>query len=483
MADTSIGPVVGVTVIGEKRRKVRTMDRATGAPVDRWEVRWRLQLAGGETRHYRRRFDRGVEADGFVRVLQAARVPGTGWSFDERGRPFRPLDDPAPPSGPTMWEAVQVYRSATWRASSANGRKSVAPALRALARLVVDEAPPVPPEVDAYLSTIAFRNEHEPEHVDLVAANGVTFHGEHVTAKDLEAGRDWLATWSLPAAQLTRAHLRKVIARLGHGRAAATEHRRWTDVKAAVRWLAREELVPHGLTDKLLEVRTTGRPVMADHEAIPDEHEMWMMAWALIFTGWERYAALPLVMGGAGLRIGECAELRRKDCVDDPTTGGMWLGVRGTFGAVGRAWTDSGERVERRGTKAKGPDGDHHGRRTYLPPKEAAILRTHLATFVAARADAPVFTSKQGARLEVPKLQAQAWKKARELAFPYPHRLHDLGRHAFRHLAATRWIRRGVPLKTAAKWGGWKDAATMLRWYEAVLPGDDDYSAARMAGS
>ena len=52
---------------------------------------------------------------------------------------------------------------------------------------------------------------------------------------------------------------------------------------------------------------------------------------------------------------------------------------------------------------------------------------------------------------------------------------------AARHLAATRWLRAGVPLKTAAKWGGWKDTTTMLRWYEARLPGDDELAAARMS--
>jgi len=128
----------------------------------------------------------------------------------------------------------------------------------------------------------------------------------------------------------------------------------------------------------------------------------------------------------------------------------------------GARW-DSGDGVERRGTKAKGPDGDLRGRRTYLQAAEAAVLRTHLEQFTDHLADARVFTSTTGRYLDVSHLQQRAWKRARELAFPEGHRLRDVGRHAFRHLAVTRWLRAGVPLRTAARWGGWSDVATMLR--------------------
>ena len=149
-------------------------------------------------------------------------------------------------------------------------------------------------------------------------------------------------------------------------------------------------------------------------------------------------------------------------------------------GDARQQWTDSGDGIERRGTKAKGPDGDLRGRRTYLQHAEAAVLRTHLEQFCGGAADARVFTSTTGRHLDVAHLQQRAWKRARELAFPEGHRLHDVGRHAFRHLAVTRWLRAGVPLRTAARWGGWKDVATMLRWYESRLPGDDELAAGRL---
>lgn len=87
--------------------------------------------------------------------------------------------------------------------------------------------------------------------------------------------------------------------------------------------------------------RHTSVPTLGHDEAIPDEHEMWSMAWALYFIGKSPYAALPLVMGGAGLRIGECCDLRRRDCMDGPKNG-MWISVRGILASPGTSWTDSG---------------------------------------------------------------------------------------------------------------------------------------------
>ena len=246
-----------------------------------------------------------------------------------------------------------------------------------------------------------------------------------------------------------------------------------------LRWWQTEGITDTDLTTRLGVIRGTSIPTLGDDEPVPDEPEMWLMAWALCLIGKPQYATLALVMGGAGLRIGECCELRRRDCVDGPK-GGMWISVRGTLATPGRTWTDSGDGFERRGTKAKGPDGDLRGRRTYLQPAEAAVLRTHLEQFSAHPADARVFTSTTGRHLDVAHLQQRAWKRARELAFPEGHRLHDVGRHAFRHLAVTRWLRAGVPLRTAARWGGWKDVATMLRWYESRLPGDDELAAGRL---
>ena len=470
--------VTRVTVLGGGKRKVATKDRR-GAVMERYDVRWRVQLRSGDTRMFRQRIDRSGDADSLIRRLQAVGLPASGWHLDDDGRPSdEPVSVGSRAEGLTVWSALQFYRTATWRGASANGRKAACLTLRSTARLLKPNAPRVPRAAHAYLDLVSFRGAGEPATVEEFAEK-YEYRGGVLSGADLLAGRAFLERWSLPVADLNRDHVRRLIAELGHGRAAATEGRRWTQLRAVLRWWQTEGITTADLTTRLGVIRGTSIPTLGDDEPVPDEREMWMMAWALCLVGKPQYAALALVMGGAGLRIGECCELRRRDCVDGPK-GGMWISVRGTLATPGRTWTDSGDGIERRGTKAKGPDGDLRGRRTYLQPAEAAVLRTHLEQFCARPVDARVFTSTTGRHLDVAHLQQRAWKRSRELAFPGGHRLHDVGRHAFRHLAVTRWLRAGVPLRTAARWGGWKDVATMLRWYESRLPGDDELAAGRL---
>ena len=472
-----------VTVLGGGKRKVPTRNRR-GRNVYRYDVRWRAQIRGGSSRMFRERFDRAADADAFANRLTAVGLPGSSWVLDDDGRPVDAEGsnvDAESRVALTVWTGLLAYRSATWRGASGNGRRSAAVSLRAMAVLFAQDAPAVPPNVPAYLDLIAFRSEHEPNELALSVPTKVRHAGSLYGVDDLMEARRFLERWSLPLTDLNRTHVRTVVAELGTARSAATEGRRWTQVRTVLRWWRDEGYVQRDLTSKIGLIRGTSLPVLSDDEPIPDVREMWLMAWALCLVGKPEYGALPLVMGGAGLRIGECCELRRRDCHEESHHSGMWLTIRGSLASPGRSWTDSGAKTERRGTKAKGPDGDLRGRRSYLPPAEAAILRTHLARCASRTGDSLVFTSTTGRPLEVAHLQERAWKRARQLAFPEPHRLHSVGRHAFRHLAATRWLRSGVPLKTAARWGGWKDVATMLRWYESRLPGDDDFAAERMA--
>jgi integrase len=411
-----------VTVLGGGRRKLVTRDRQ-GRTVDRYEVRWRAQLLSGGQREYRQRFDRAGDADEFIRRLKAVGLAGSTWVLDGEGRPVDRTTRTAgasPTPEMTMWAGLLVYRAATWRGASGNRRRTAAPVLRAMARTLRAGAPNVPSATLAYLDTIAFRCENEPDDLALTMPGKVMHNGRVFSADDIDAGRAFLERWSLPLANLERSHIRALIAELGGGRAPATEGRRWTQMRAILRWWADEDLVAKNLTSRLGVIRGTSIPTLGDDEAIPDEREMWTMAWALCLTGKPQFAALTMVMGAAGLRIGECCELRRRDCADDPNAG-MWLSVRGTLASPGRSWTDSGEGSECRGTKAKGPDGDLRGQRTYLPPAEATVLRTHLATFTRRPADALVFTSTTGKPLDVCHLQERAWKRAREFAFSEPH--------------------------------------------------------------
>ncbi|MCY7298380.1 MAG: hypothetical protein LH616_04125, partial [Ilumatobacteraceae bacterium] len=288
------------------------MDRQ-GRTVDRYEVRWRAQLVSGGQREYRQRFDRAGDADEFIRRLKAVGLTGSTWILDGEGRPVDRTTLTAgtsPTPEMTMWAGLLVYRAATWRGASGNGRRTAAPVLRAMAKTLRAGAPRVPSATLAYLDTIAFRCETEPENLNLTMPGKVVHNGRVFSAADLDAGRAFLERWSLPLANLERSHIRALIAELGSGRAAATEGRRWSQMRAILRWWADEDLVAKNLTSRLGVIRGTSIPTLGDDEAIPDEREMWTMAWALCLTGKPQFAALTLVMGAAGLRIGECCELR-----------------------------------------------------------------------------------------------------------------------------------------------------------------------------
>ena len=271
-----------VTVLGGGRRKIATTDRR-GRNVDRYEVRWRAHLRPGGQREYRQRFDRAGDADEFIRRLKAVGLAGSSWVLDDEGRP---VDRSTPTAGEfaaremTMWSGLLVYRAATWRGASGNGRRTAAPVLRAMAKTLRAGAPKVPPAALAYLDTIAFRCENEPDDLALVVTQKLVHNGRVFSADDIGAGRAFLERWSLPLADLERSHIRALIAELGGGRAPATEGRRWTQMRAILRWWADEDLVSKNLTSRLGVIRGTSIPTLGDDEAVPDEREMWMMAWA-----------------------------------------------------------------------------------------------------------------------------------------------------------------------------------------------------------
>ena len=212
-----------------------------------------------------------------------------------------------------------------------------------------------------------------------------------------------------------------------------------------LRWWQTEGITTADLTTRLGVIRGTSIPTLGDDEPVPHEREMWMMAWALCRVGKPQYAALALVMGSAGLRIGECCERRRRGCTDGPK-GGMWISVRAHWRHLAErgptpATASSDEALRRRDPTVTCVADAH----TFSPPRRRCCVPT-LEQFSARPADARVFTSTTGRHLDVAHLQQRAWK-----------------------------------LRTAARWGGWKDVATMLRWYESRLPGDDELAAGRLA--
>lgn len=422
--------------------------------VGDWEVRWRVHLVGGGHKDRRRGgFARKAlaAAHGERLVLADAGTPdrlGRRWTLNRSLHLVQlsvdPIEDEEPTTTTSIWSVVTEWRAATWSTSAPETRRGHATAWRmALPLLLAPGAPKMPASVHAYLDKVALRAavDESPEHA---------------------AARSWLDRWTLPVGDLTTERM-ACLAKLNG---------RLSKARPALRWA--KGRIPGVLPSIAHETRDLS---MAG--AIPTEAEMWTMAWALGVTSGPQWCALAPLLGSAGLRIGEALDLRRGDLEDDPVTGGMWIEVRHVHSAPGRSWTDHGERTEQR--RPKGRAGGKPGRRTFLAPGEASVMRAHLKLFVGDHRGAYLFLTKRGARMDTSHLSRDVWGPARDLAFPSPHRLQTMGRHALRHLAVTRWLRSGTPLTTAARWGGWALVSTMVDFYDSVLPNDDEYAARLMS--
>jgi hypothetical protein len=239
------------------------------------ELRWRLFTTDGGRHDRRRRFARKGLADAHAERLRKAEVnaddtrSGRRWGWSERMEPIllgdAPLAEARPDEGDTVWKLITDWRAATWHLQSGNGRKSYAFALRAMARnLVRDEEGRVPPEVDAYLDAIAFRQAIEPSRHDLQIRYGnepVRYRSgrtiKYTTVEDLWLGRSWLEVQSLPLTRLDRRQLRQLFVAMTDGRKANTERRYWANVKAVLLWGSQEsdtEALPRVKPDRIGDV-------------------------------------------------------------------------------------------------------------------------------------------------------------------------------------------------------------------------------------
>ncbi len=166
----------------------------------------------------------------------------------------------------------------------------------------------------------------------------------------------------------------------------------------------------------------------------------------------ERYRALVLTAGLAGLRQGELLALRRRD-VD--------LGAGVIHVRRKRQQLDSGEIVE-------GPPKSHAGRRTVAVPEPLVeALRGHVRRFVAKSDDAYVFTSPEGEPIERNNFRRRVWLPATQEAGLAGLRFHDL-----RHTAGTLAARTGATTKELMARLGHASANTALIYQHASADRD-----------
>lgn|GEM_PF-1978103 len=457
--------------------KVATKSRGKqGKTVSRYELHYRMYDEDGTASPRKRRFDRVADAQAFADRLREANA-GVVWTFDAQGDPVLAVAGPSDaPTGPTLYELAHRYWLARYRTLSPADRKSTAVVIRAILAETVEEAGTPPGSTVAYLHAVALRTAEELSDGQL--PDTIKYQGVQYDRAALADGRLWLRENSMCAMQRSREDAQAMLIRVVGSNGASTEGRRWSAFRPFLRWLYEAE---HTAKDLRVGLRArtsaeTGEGSEFDAERTPTVEEMWELA-DVCHAIDARWKSLVVTLGGAGLRIGEAAALRRRHIEDDTDTAGIWITVKKSW-ASSSGWGEVHE--QERGTKAKGSTGNLRGRVTFLPPAEAAVLRTHLTTLDAG-ADTLIWTTYEDKQMHTDWLHRNVWATAREQAFPAPHRLEEINRHDFRHLACTRWLRAGVALKTAQKWSGHKTLSVFLDVYQAALPSDDGAGAALMA--
>jgi integrase len=178
----------------------------------------------------------------------------------------------------------------------------------------------------------------------------------------------------------------------------------------------------------------------------------------------------------AALRPGEVVDLRDEENLDLPDKGWGTFYVRRSSPAVGRAWSNSGERRERRQLKHR---GDNEVRLVPCAPPLTRLLRGHLKKYGTAP-DGRLFPGARGGPLSE-SVYGRIWEAARaaalapaEVASPLAKRPYDL-----RHACLSAWLNAGVDPTQVAEWAG-NTVNVLLRVYAKCIVGRDKIARQRI---
>jgi integrase len=374
---------------------------------------------------------------------------------------------------PLRWfEFCRKYVAGRWRTSAAKTREGMADGLAAVALAMVKRGDGVPSDEQLRL---AFR-------WGIVPANA----GEDPPA-DLKAAYDWLTTMDRPVGDVADAAVfEDVLYRLGYkldGTPAAgdTYRRR----RRALNTALEHAVVAGDLSENPLQRarrKHVGSNDVVDRRVLVNASQARQLLVAVSYVGsWDRcrgrrLVAFYAVLYYGGLRPAEAVGLRRSDC-HLPDAGWGTLTLRETRPVSGKQWTDSGERHDRRGLKAREAKSD---RPVPIPPVLVAILRAHLETFGTAK-EGRVFGNERG-DVVGSSTYWRVWEEAREYALP-PGRVDSplAGRpYDLRHACITRWLNAGVPIAEVARRVG-NSPEVIHRRYHGCIDGHEEAANEKIA--
>ncbi|WP_207226634.1 tyrosine-type recombinase/integrase [Streptomyces albidoflavus] len=366
------------------------------------------------------------------------------------------------------------YVAGRWRGSAAKTREGIADGL-ATATLAMTKPGDREGAPDPETLRLAFRWGVVPAH-----------QGEE-PPEALRAAHAWLLTGTRPLTDLLDVTVvENVLYHLGRrldGAPAAgdTHKRRRRAVNTAM-----EHAVSLGELPENPLARSRGKRVgsqdTVDPRVLVNVTQARQLLTAVSYVGsWDRargrrLVAFYAVLYYAALRPAEAVGLRLADCYL-PEEGWGSLTLRETRPVSGKQWTDSGERHDRRGLKAREAKTD---RPVPIPPVLVSILRRHLRTFGTAK-EGRVFGNE---RRDVVGSSTywRVWEEARELALP-PERVASplAGRpYDLRHACITRWLNAGVPVAEVARRVG-NSPEVIHRRYHGCIDGHEQVANEKIA--
>ncbi|MFG1690324.1 tyrosine-type recombinase/integrase [Nonomuraea sp. NPDC049269] len=186
-------------------------------------------------------------------------------------------------------------------------------------------------------------------------------------------------------------------------------------------------------------------------------------------------AAMFACMYFAGLRPGEAAGLRKKDCFL-PERGWGLLTLEKTRPESNKRYTDSGESHDERGLKHRDVK---ETRPVPIPPELVEILRHHIEQYGVSK-DGRLFRTSTGKPFPGSTV-SMVWREARtygltpdQVASPLAARPYDL-----RHAAVSLWLNAGVHAPEAAERAG-HGVDVLLRVYAKCIDGQRDVANQRI---
>lgn len=177
----------------------------------------------------------------------------------------------------------------------------------------------------------------------------------------------------------------------------------------------------------------------------------------------DRCKALVLLLGYAGLRIGEALALEPRD-------------ISSQYVHVNKTMTRDASNRATVGTP-KSAAGD---RFVPIPSWLYEALKEHMTTYPSVH----VFTGREGGRMHMQNFSQRTFKdaverlavdrviKGEQIPARFPS-IAGMTPHDLRHTCITYWIQAGIPLPQVVKWAGHSDAAFTLNRYAHYFPKDD----------